>query len=364
LVVVGGIFIAQVAGAPWARAEGPPPRPVVVVDVVPDAAELDATRVREAIGAELGADAVSKEDARGSRASGEIRVFIDRAAGQLIVVYRGAAGSIERRIDLGPDRAANQRSAVLLAGNLARDEAGDLVAQLRKKALAVAPAAVPTPAPRASVSADGPEENAWEDERLRLTLLRNSRKDRDRRLAIGWVSLGLGAAAIGGGAFWASQVDANVHPGGVMGPALLIGAGAAASGVGLMLLLDRTRFEDLSRYYDSDRATGRPLNLVREDVEKLWTSYANEERARTRTAGWVLLGAAIGFVGLGVAESLNWGATPLKFNFGRGASDIATGAIVSSFGLPLLLGSAGPIESGLRDYRSGANDPTSWGGDL
>ena len=144
---------ATCAIAPAARAEQPAAaRGVVVVDVDPVARGIDAARLRRAIGDELGTDAVAPGDARASAARGTIAVSVDRAAGALVVSYREKAAPIVRRIDLPPDKEATIRAAVMLAGNLARDEASELAEMLRKKVAASEEKAVSAPArlPRAT----------------------------------------------------------------------------------------------------------------------------------------------------------------------------------------------------------------------
>jgi hypothetical protein len=123
-----------------ARADEAPARDLLVVEVAPDATELDAKKLRDAIGAELGADTVAPDDARAKAATGAIAVSVDHDARQLVVTYRGGAAPL-RRIDLPSDRAGVEQEAVLLAGNLARDEAGDLVTELRKARPAAPPPA-------------------------------------------------------------------------------------------------------------------------------------------------------------------------------------------------------------------------------
>lgn len=153
----------------WAsEPESSEARGVVVVMVAPDAAELDVSRVRAAIGQELACDAVGPDDARASSARGRIDVSVDRASRQLVVSYRGDSDeALVRRVDLPGDAEATLRAAVLLAGNLARDEATEIVAELRKPkppaagSSPAAPPASPTPpAPALSASASDEQELA------------------------------------------------------------------------------------------------------------------------------------------------------------------------------------------------------------
>ena len=61
-----------------ARADSALTTATVVVDVAPDAVEMDAPRLRAAIGKELGATAVAPDDPLAASARGTITVAIDR----------------------------------------------------------------------------------------------------------------------------------------------------------------------------------------------------------------------------------------------------------------------------------------------
>ena len=126
---------AQTAGA--ATSSGSPP---VVVDVARDEPELDPALVRSAIAAELGRPAIAPDDARAAQASGSIQVAVDRGARALVVSYTEKPAAITRRIALPADPAATARAAMLLAGNLARNEGEELAASLRPPKSQPAPA--------------------------------------------------------------------------------------------------------------------------------------------------------------------------------------------------------------------------------
>jgi hypothetical protein len=127
--------VATMLAPTSARAQKPPAPMVaviVVVDVPSDDGGIDPARLRAAVGAELGAEAVAPTDPRATQASGTVRVSVDRATRTRVVEYRGDAEPITRRVELPEDADATERAAVLLAGNLARDEASELAAALRK----------------------------------------------------------------------------------------------------------------------------------------------------------------------------------------------------------------------------------------
>lgn len=121
---------------PRARAEGEPPLAVVVDDAAL-AAEL-----RQAVSDELHVPTTDRA------APGSAALFIGRAEGRLVVRYRRPDGShVERSVPL-PDAPRDVvRTSAWLAGNLVRDEATELLTQLRRSQ---PPTPVPSPNPNPS----------------------------------------------------------------------------------------------------------------------------------------------------------------------------------------------------------------------
>jgi hypothetical protein len=117
-------FRASVASASNAE-------PVIVVTVSANAPELDPALLRDAIGRELRLEAVGPDDDRAPRARGYLDVSLDRPTHALVVTYRGGAEPLVRHVDLPSDREATTRVVAMLAGNLGRDEAGELTESLR-----------------------------------------------------------------------------------------------------------------------------------------------------------------------------------------------------------------------------------------
>ncbi|HEY8078428.1 MAG TPA: hypothetical protein VIF62_30070, partial [Labilithrix sp.] len=116
----------MVAGAD-ARAET---RAGVLVVAI-EGGTLDRDRVRADIARELAAEVIAPEDPRAGGAAGMLDVVAK--AGTLTVSYRGAArAALVRTVPLPADARRAESVVVLLAGNLARDEAAELVASLRK----------------------------------------------------------------------------------------------------------------------------------------------------------------------------------------------------------------------------------------
>ena len=115
------------APAPPAADAAPAPR-VLVVRVEPGASGLEPAAVRAAIARELGVEVV---EAPVDGALGVLTVRFDAADGlEMAFEKRDTGRSVERSLRVPPDPARRLEAVALLAGNLARDEAGDLVAAL------------------------------------------------------------------------------------------------------------------------------------------------------------------------------------------------------------------------------------------
>src|SRR5450432_2875391 len=116
----------------------------VVVQLRQDVPELDENALRDAVAGELGEPVLLEKDA--TAPSVTVTVEIHHDVGELVVQRRDAAGTMTRNVPLPADPAEAMRTAVFLVGNLARDEASELVGELR-------PASTPdtaTPPERAS----------------------------------------------------------------------------------------------------------------------------------------------------------------------------------------------------------------------
>ena len=139
------------------RGVAAPPVAVVVVEVTPG--PLDPGRVRAAVGRELGMTAVAPEDPRATVASGRLAIAARGSDKTLTVTFRTAEGVTTRTVGLPDAQQAAESSAVLLAGNVARDEASDLLRGLAKGPTrgARAPAAPPSaPSPASPASPASP----------------------------------------------------------------------------------------------------------------------------------------------------------------------------------------------------------------
>ena len=313
-----------------------PARPVLVVSVAPGVSELDPASLRAAIGAELGDDAVSPDDPRAVDAVGTLEVSVDRAARALVVAYRGATEPITRTVDLPPERAAAERAAVLLAGNLARDEGDELAASLRK----------PKEREKEEAAAAAEEDQRALD-RLGEALAEYDRERRPRETVTNvayWT--GLAGIATGGGLALVA-----VAKGGW--PLALAGQYVSAGGTAVLAfsgLLRPGNFHDLHARYVAERGS---LFLVprdlRDELEQDWGAAAKEEHRERFVRG--LLGAILG------GASVATGVYLLADEASRSSTDLlgvqlaltVVGAEIATFG-GYLLATQGPVESAWRRY--------------
>jgi tetratricopeptide (TPR) repeat protein len=120
--------------------------PIVTVEV--SAAGQEPEALRAAVGRELAMSAVSPEDPRAGAATGHLSIVVRATEKTLTVSYWKAERSVavSRTVTL-PDLAGRQvaESSAFLAGNVARDQAGELLETLRKRP------APPAPPPREAV---------------------------------------------------------------------------------------------------------------------------------------------------------------------------------------------------------------------
>ena len=101
----------------------------IVVQLRQDVPELDEGALRDAVAGELGEPVLLEKDA--SAPSVTVTVEIHTDLGELVVQRHDATGTLERRVPLPAGPAEAMRTAVFLIGNLARDEASELIGDLR-----------------------------------------------------------------------------------------------------------------------------------------------------------------------------------------------------------------------------------------
>ena len=177
-VISTACMVSVVATPSAARAElAPPMRLVVLVDTGESA--LDAGIVRTAISTELGVPVVALEEPAAGEQRLDIRVLGEEAS---VKYFDTEGAAIGRVITLPGEDARAVETIALLAGNLVRNEAADLLAALKKPEPAPPgpeTPAEPTPAekppepkpkPAAPEPDDKKKEEAGRDEEKRPTL--------------------------------------------------------------------------------------------------------------------------------------------------------------------------------------------------
>jgi hypothetical protein len=139
-----GVGALLVTGPAWAEEARPG---VLVVLVDPGSTSLDPAEVRAAVARELRVDVV---DAPAAGAAGTMSVKVEGPS-ELTMTFQSTDGWVEvtRQVGLPADPAEQMETIALLAGNLARNEAGELLAGLKPKQTPPPEKRTPAPAPRA-----------------------------------------------------------------------------------------------------------------------------------------------------------------------------------------------------------------------
>jgi hypothetical protein len=134
-----GLFLVAVASCPHA-AMAQAEMPTLVLEVLPDAAEIDAAALRQGVAAELAIRVVAPSDRGAGVPGGTFTVGIDREKNELVVEFRRrGAGPLTRRLPLPIERSVLQQTVVFLAGNMARDESQDVLRHLGTDAVVPSP---------------------------------------------------------------------------------------------------------------------------------------------------------------------------------------------------------------------------------
>jgi hypothetical protein len=126
LVLANALFtphpaLAEDAGSPSA------PRPIAL-QLLPHVPEIDPAALRDAVARELDAPPLDLGDVPHPAVT--IFVGFDRNQNEIVVTRRDANGSVSRRVPLPADPAEALRATVFLIGNLARDEASEVLREL------------------------------------------------------------------------------------------------------------------------------------------------------------------------------------------------------------------------------------------
>jgi hypothetical protein len=343
-IALAVVLAGSTAAAPAARAEAPgEAQTVLVVEVDPVASAIDATALRAAIGRELAATAVAPDDALAPQARGSITVSIDPQANTLAVSYREGTGPpILRTIDLPDGVAATSRAAVLLAGNLARDEAGELAASLRRSK--ASPADHVDERAGAALELTDPEEGKLD--RLHATL--EAHVQRERQLStLWWAANGvvIAAEAVALSVMLAGHTDA--------GEAVFVGGYTVWLGSSFVA---PSGFGSLAEYYDRERAFESSPELVRRQVEREWRRLARRQQTTLKVVGWVqtVLGGALLAADVWTLTRLSGETDAFRTTF-VGMLGPMTGELFG-IGLYRVIADA-PLESALHEYEASAGPP-------
>jgi hypothetical protein len=315
-----------------ASAQSAAPRAVYVVVVSGD--RIDAARLREALGRELSVTCVPPDDARASSATGTIDVRASAANKTLEITFRKQEAPVTRSVPLPDDPARAEVAAVFLAGNLARDEAKDLLGGMKRPGgepppPGAAPATAATEATAAAAATAATATTARDDEDLRVLriLLQSSAAHGKRQLRAFEVgSIVFGSAAAGGGVFLMTY-DRN---GSAKGGQLLLGLGGGAVLFGLVSLAITPSASDFDKKVDEAVANGGSSVQVLAQIEKAWEEEAKSARsARHRSSVFALV---VGTLEIGIATTVELAtrrnaepnALPAVL-FGIGAAEIGLG---------------------------------------
>jgi hypothetical protein len=338
--------------APFARAQGadsPAPQDMLVVEVDESAPAVDPVALRAALRRDLHVEAVPPGDPRAAQARGAVHVAYDGRT--LVVSYRARPEVLTRRIEVPPNAAAVERAAVILAGNLARDEGSELAANLRAQhpgtAGADAAANSEAPAPPVPSRATRERTNAarstgesdasgpTEVERLQRTLDYLADQDHRTKLALAWSFLGVGAAATGGGA-----VVLNANNSNTAGLVLAIGGGGLVLS-GALTFFASSPFDTLADY-NREHASA-------EWTEATWERLAHSEHSRRR------LGGVLALVSAGISAGLATYGIASSPSSATGYGDwVALFAGLEAVTGVYLLVTDGPVESALHSYEGTA----------
>ncbi len=316
--------LAALAAVPRA-ARAQAPEDVLVVDVDASAAALDAAKLREAVGQELHATAIAPDDARAPSAKGTLKIEASEAKHAMRITYVARATPTVRSVPLPAEPEAARREAVLVAGNLARDEGAELARELRKKKQL-------EDASHAPVEATTPR--AAHSERTARDMLEElDKQQRSLMNATLWGALG--ASAVGAGVGTAVYVNGDSRTGG----SLLLFSGVLAADVGFnFLLAPASPYKELI-----DRSA---LNSF--DLEAEWARAADDERASRRTralASFVAAGLSAGVGTWALLAEKTWGANRTTY----GAVFLAFGGILGVGGVYFATND-GPLEGALHVY--------------
>jgi len=255
--------------------------PVVVVEVTGD--RFDAARLRARIGKELAATAVAPDDPRAATATGRVALASKNGERSLTATYRKMDAPVTRTIEIASDATKAEDDAVFLVGNLARDEASDLVP---------AKPAPPKPPPPKQPTARAPTPFADAEtrdlEQLRSFLYEAQENEHSMRMGWGIAAMGFGAALLTPSIYFYAAKDPSDAAKTFRANGAGIGGGFLVGGL-LMLFIENDAHEPIARLLRAKESQGAAPADTLYTVESAWAKRAAELHAARKTAGAVLL---------------------------------------------------------------------------
>ena len=252
--------------------------------------------------------------------------------------FRKTSARTTRTIDLPSYPALAEKTVVLVAGNVARDEASEALARESSK---VQPSAASTPSPTTGTAretaAAGDRDEGAEFARVRAVVGYQASLARTRRWVIGgtYLALGVGAAT-------AAEV-ANATSSSSRRYDWLAGTGAGYAFLGGLTLAGVfSSSESFERWLDREVAPGTSIEAVLDE----WHRRADKARTFRYGLGGVVMAAAV--------TSLAWGGYDLVSDGAAAHRDtdqflIAAGAGALLTGFALLMWES-PIESSYETF--------------
>jgi hypothetical protein len=273
-------------------------------------------------------------------------VAIDHAADTLLVSWRENGQEIWRRMDLPRRRALVERATVLLAGNLARNEADELAAELRGDSKDAQFAALKRKIEAEDAAEEDEDEHAVD--RLHDVLAHAEASNRVRRTANAWLTgLGFASLGIGGGI----GVYGLVSP---QQPAwaknfLFYGLDAHLAFLATAALVRPGSFDGIRRAFVAASRDGSPRS-VRDATEHAWLYVADAESNNRRVVGWFEAVGGVLLVGIDASWIVSLTKTPQNsMGFGPAVTSMAAGVLGAASGISLIT-TDGPVASALHEY--------------
>jgi hypothetical protein len=308
--------------------------PIVVVDV--DGGRLDPSHTRELVSKELSVTAVAPDDPRAPQATGRIDVVTD--AGKLTVRYRKVDGPVERTIALANDVGRAESDVAYLAGNLARDEASELVPAENKQ--------------KKNAAASQPIV-AWQSDdrdlaQMRAFLTQSANEERSARHRGAVIRLAAGLAFLAPSTYFWFDSDASNEAKVFRLSGTLMGASLLMSAIG-SAFVESGDLEGVSYLVEKHEKQKSDPGLAITEAEKEWAKRATSARTTRIGTGWfcVVLGGAAAALG----SALMIADGPRGDAGSSGFALIGVGTLAALFGAAKLLDETG-IESSYRLWRT------------